>query len=123
MYRVLVLCTCTRTVHLYLYFALLLVLLLNASLPLNRLGDVYAYALTVWETAVRRHPWTDSDGRRLASSEIMLRAFAGGRPETPAEARATAPGLFAVVDACWRQEAPLRPSFKQVGEMLDQQQQ
>eukprot|EP00842_Homolaphlyctis_polyrhiza_P005979 jgi/Hompol1/6382/HPOL_000766-RA len=68
--------------------------------------DVFAFGVILWEITTRRKPWQGVNSRVISESVVS-----GSRlPKSDAWPQA----LRAMVDACWHQDAGLRPSMASV---------
>eukprot|EP01117_Protostelium_nocturnum_P011694 TRINITY_DN4256_c3_g1_i11.p1 TRINITY_DN4256_c3_g1~~TRINITY_DN4256_c3_g1_i11.p1 ORF type:complete len:1743 (-),score=580.06 TRINITY_DN4256_c3_g1_i11:39-5267(-) len=70
-------------------------------------SDVYAYGIILWELLCRKHPFEEF----TFMSELEDAIVHGKRPPIPSD---VPPVYRDLMEECWRQEAPRRPTFKVV---------
>jgi serine/threonine protein kinase len=91
--------------------------------------DVFSFGILAWEVLTRRHPYDDSghaelfddgDGRGPLPTTVggvIALVKAGGRPRLP---RDCDEGMGWLIKRCWGGDAAGRPSFEEVGWVLEE---
>ena len=84
----------------------------------DKMVDVYAYGVTLYEILTHTQPWAsivdDVD-------QIYAQVSEGQRPEVAPKIQATAPeGWVALMKRCWHQDQSERPTFKVILKYLEQ---
>ena len=77
--------------------------------------DVYAFAITIYETAFRKSPWNN-----LGKKEIAQKVMLGERPELPAHGTAEEihfrgkPKFMELITRSWSSSPDQRPPFSEI---------
>lgn len=73
--------------------------------PYTEMADVFSFAIVLWELLTCRVPYNEMTPLQAAVGVVQK----GLRPGIPSNAP---PALGLLMEACWEQEAALRPSFR-----------
>lgn len=82
-----------------------------AGQPYTEKSDVYSFAIVLWEMVSMQLPFYGMDPTAAANQVLQ----GGLRPHIP---QFCPQPVAVLISSCWNQEPTLRPSFKQIGELI-----
>ncbi|KJE93674.1 TKL protein kinase [Capsaspora owczarzaki ATCC 30864] len=87
-------------------------LLTSENVPADEKSDVFAFGIVAWETAARQLPYKGMNDKAIRSA-----VNEGDRPDIPDDAT---PTLRALISRSWDQSPESRPTFSQLGDLVQQ---
>ncbi|XP_015596279.1 guanylate cyclase 32E isoform X2 [Cephus cinctus] len=106
----------TKELHRKLYRAPEL-LRSSTSLPRgSQRGDIYSFALVLYEIMTRRNPWEDT----LMSSQEIIQSIVQGQKLRPSlsSLKGVSDYVLKCIESCWHEEPDARPDMKLVSVIL-----